>query len=241
MPGTREPSAGGRGDLILGISGASGARLGLRALALFSASPDLTHLHVVVSSRALLVARTEISAGITSDEALLDSAGLDGASRAKLVLHAESAVDAPISSGSFQTRGMAVLPCSAGTLAAIAHGTSRGLLQRAADVCLKERRRLVLGLRETPLSLVHAENIERVTLAPTKVFKFPEKHGTLETGVNADVTVIDLQEGNFELIDQQNNKRTAKRKVVPVAVVHGGTLTKIDPAVHEGMYAGVKL
>jgi 4-hydroxy-3-polyprenylbenzoate decarboxylase len=155
----------GSGHLVLGISGASGARLGVRALALFSASPDLTHVHVVVSPRALLVARTEISAGITSVEALLDSAGLDEASRAKLVLHAESAVDAPISSGSFQTRGMAVLPCSAGTLAAIAHGTSRGLLQRAADVCLKERRRLVLGLRETPLSLVHAENIVRVTRA----------------------------------------------------------------------------
>jgi 4-hydroxy-3-polyprenylbenzoate decarboxylase len=60
---------------------------------------------------------------------------------------------------------MAVLPCSAGTLASIAHGTSRGLLQRAADVCLKERRRLVLGLRETPLSLVHAENILAVTRA----------------------------------------------------------------------------
>src|SRR6266545_1816007 len=127
-------AAGGSGDLILGISGASGARLGLRALTLFAASPDLAHIHVVVSPRALLVARTEIGAGITSVEALLDSAGLSEASRAKIVVHAESAVDAPISSGSFPTRGMAVLPCSAGTLAAIANGTSRGLLQRAADV-----------------------------------------------------------------------------------------------------------
>src|ERR1700687_1452811 len=158
-------SAGGERDLILGISGASGARLGLRALSLSSASPDLERLHVVVSPRALLVARTEIGAEITSVEALLDSAGLGEAARAKGVVHAESAVDAPLSSGSFRTRGMAVLPCSAGTLAAIAHGTSRGLLQRAADVCLKERRRLVLGLRETPLSLVHAENIVRVTRA----------------------------------------------------------------------------
>jgi dihydroorotase len=91
------------------------------------------------------------------------------------------------------------------------------------------------------LGLTVEQVIERVTLTPTKIFKFPEKHGTLETGVTADVTVIDLQEGNFELIDQQNNKRTAKRKFVPVAVVHGGTLTKIDPAIHEGMYAGVKI
>ncbi len=151
--------------LILGISGASGARLGLRALSLFAGSEDVSCLHLVVSPRALLVARTEIDAGIGTAEALVDAARLDPGARAKLALYPESAVDAPISSGSFRTRGMAVLPCSAGTLAAIAHGTSRGLLQRAADVCLKERRRLVLGLRETPLSLIHAENIALVTRA----------------------------------------------------------------------------
>jgi len=151
--------------LILGISGASGARLGLRALSLFAGSPDVSRLHLVVSPRALLVARTEIDAAISSAPALVDAAGLDAATRGKVALYPESAVDAPISSGSFRTRGMAVLPCSAGSLAAIAHGTSRGLLQRAADVCLKERRRLVLGLRETPLSLIHAENIALVTRA----------------------------------------------------------------------------
>jgi dihydroorotase len=91
------------------------------------------------------------------------------------------------------------------------------------------------------LGLTVEQVIERVTLTPTKIFKFPAKHGTLETGVNADVTVIDLQEGSFELTDQQNNKRIAKRKFVPVAVVHGGTLTKIDPAVHTGPYSGVKV
>jgi dihydroorotase len=91
------------------------------------------------------------------------------------------------------------------------------------------------------LGLTVEQVIERVTLAPTKAFKFPEKVGTLEPGVTADVTVMDLQQGNFELIDQQKNKRTARQKFVPVATVHGGTLTKIDPAVHAGPYAGVKL
>ena len=90
------------------------------------------------------------------------------------------------------------------------------------------------------LGLTVEQVIERVTLTPTKVFKFPEKIGTLEPGVTADVTVIDLQQGNFELIDQQKNKRTARQKFVPVATVHGGTLTKIDPAVHEVAYAGLK-
>ena len=92
------------------------------------------------------------------------------------------------------------------------------------------------------LGLTVEQIIERVTLTPTKVFKFPEKHGTLEAGVTADVTVIDLQEGNFELIDQQNNKRTARRKFLPVATVHGGTLTKVDPKVHEtAPHAGLRI
>jgi dihydroorotase len=89
------------------------------------------------------------------------------------------------------------------------------------------------------LGLTIEQVIERVTLTPTRVFKFPVKHGPLETGVTADVTVIDLQEGNFE---QQNNKRTAKRKIVPVATVHGGTLIRIDPKVHEAVpHAGVRV
>jgi dihydroorotase len=91
------------------------------------------------------------------------------------------------------------------------------------------------------LGLTVEQVIERVTLTPTKVFKFPEKIGTLEPGVTADVTVIDLQQGNFELVDQQKNKRTGRQKFVPVATVHGGTLTKVDPAVHENMYAGLKV
>ena len=92
------------------------------------------------------------------------------------------------------------------------------------------------------LGLTVEQVIERVTLTPTKVFKFPEKLGTLEPGVAADVTVIDLQQGSFELIDQQGNKRTARnRRFVPVATVHGGTLTKIDPTVHEVAHAGLRI
>ena len=152
-------------ELILGISGASGSRLGLRALALLSASPDVEHLHLVVSPHALLVARDEVGRGIASAADLVAAAGVGEAARGKVVVHGEGELDAPISSGSFVTLGMAVLPCSSGTLASIAHGTSRGLLSRAADVCLKERRRLVLGFRETPYSLVHAENVVAATRA----------------------------------------------------------------------------
>jgi 4-hydroxy-3-polyprenylbenzoate decarboxylase len=151
--------------LILGVSGASGAHLGLRALKLLAGSPDVPALHLVVTPRALLVARDEVDRRIRTAKDWMAEAGLPREATRKVALHPDEAVDAPISSGSFPTRGMAVIPCSSGTLGAIAHGISRGLLQRAADVCLKERRRLVLAFRETPLSLVHAENIAAATRA----------------------------------------------------------------------------
>ena len=151
--------------LILGVSGASGARLGLRALQLLAASAEVPELHCVVTPRALLVARDEVDPKIRTAREWVGAAGLPRAAAGKVVLHSDEAVDAPISSGSFVTRGMAVIPCSGGTLGSIAHGVSRGLLQRAADVCLKERRRLVLAFRETPLSLVHAENVVAATRA----------------------------------------------------------------------------
>lgn len=153
------------GELVLGVSGASGSKLALRAIALFAGSADVSTLHVVASAGALLVARDEVGRDVKAPGDLVDAAGLAGGTRAKVRVWGDGALDAPVSSGSFRTLGMAVVPCSAGTLAAIAHGLSRGLLQRAADVHLKERRRLVLGFRETPLSLVHAENVLAATRA----------------------------------------------------------------------------
>jgi len=91
------------------------------------------------------------------------------------------------------------------------------------------------------LGLTVEQVIEKVTLTPTKVFKFAEQVGTLTTGAPADVTVIDLQQGQFQLFDQKGGTRTAKQRFVPVAAVHGGTLTKIDPAVHETKFAGVRI
>jgi dihydroorotase len=90
------------------------------------------------------------------------------------------------------------------------------------------------------LGLTVEQVIERVTLTPTRVFKFPEQVGTLQAGAAADVTIIDLQQGAFELLDQRGQKRTGRQRFVPVAAVHGGTLTRIDPAVHEAKFAGVR-
>ena len=91
------------------------------------------------------------------------------------------------------------------------------------------------------LGLTVEQVIEKVTLTPTKVFKFAEQVGTLTAGAPADVTVIDLQPGQFQLFDQKGQTRTAKQRFVPVAAVHGGTLTKVDPAVHETKFAGVRM
>jgi dihydroorotase len=91
------------------------------------------------------------------------------------------------------------------------------------------------------LGLTVEQVIEKVTLTPTKIFKFAEQVGTLAVGAVGDVTVIDLQQGQFQLFDQKGGTRTAKQRFVPVAAVHGGTLTKIDPAVHETKFAGVRV
>jgi dihydroorotase len=91
------------------------------------------------------------------------------------------------------------------------------------------------------LGLTVEQVIEKVTLTPTKIFKFAEQVGTLQVGAVGDATVIDLQQGQFQLFDQKGGTRTAKQRFVPVAAVHGGTLTRIDPAVHETKFAGVRV
>src|SRR5438093_1351913 len=115
-------------------------------------------LETINLSAGLGVAARDVESGL---KALLG----DLAGDRKMILHRPDAMEASISSGSFPVDGMAVVPCSGGTLAAIANGTSTNLLQRAAEVTLKEHRPLVLALRETPLSLVHIENMRRAALA----------------------------------------------------------------------------
>ena len=135
--------------IIVGISGASGFQYGLKALQLLSGMDLETHL--VISKGAELTRSLET--GISREEvlALAD------------VTHPIDDLGAAISSGSFSTLGMLIAPCSMRSLAAIAHNLSDNLLTRAADVVLKERRRLVLMVRETPLNLGHLRNMALVT------------------------------------------------------------------------------
>jgi len=153
-------------EFVVGVSGASGAWLARRFVERILSAPDLSRLHLVLTAAALKVAASELDPGITRGEDWIDALALPEPSwKRKLALQANDDVGASVASGSYPVAGMAVVPCSAGALGAIANGISRDLLQRAADVCLKERRPLVLAFRESPYSLVHIENMRRATLA----------------------------------------------------------------------------
>lgn len=136
--------------IIVGISGASGAVYGARLLQALQGMAGVES-HLVVSRAGWLNLRHELDMERAEVEALADH------------VHDLADVGASIASGSFAAHGMVVAPCSMRTLAAIAHGLADNLLTRAADVVLKERRRLVLLTRESPLHLVHLRNMATVT------------------------------------------------------------------------------
>lgn len=136
--------------IVLGISGASGFQYGYKALQLLNNIDDI-ETHLVISKGAEMTRALETD---YTKEEVCDLAD---------VVHPIGNLAASISSGSFKTIGMLVAPCSMRTLAAVAHGYSDNLLTRAADVVLKDRRRLVLMVRETPLNLAHLDNMKRVT------------------------------------------------------------------------------
>ena len=135
--------------VVVGISGAAGTVYGVRLLERLRACAAETHL--VVTPAGVLSAHHELGLDRKELEALADH------------VHAVGDVGAAIASGSFETQAMVVAPCSMRTLAAIAHGLSDNALTRAADVTLKERRRLLLMVRETPLNLAHLRNMTAVT------------------------------------------------------------------------------
>jgi len=152
-------------EVVVGVSGASGGQLARRFVELAATAPELSRLHLILSDPALRVARNEIDPSILENTDWLERLSMPRSAKTKIVLHDNRDVAASIASGSYSTSGMAVIPCSGGTLGAIANGISRDLLGRAAEVMLKERRPLLLGFRESPYSLVAIENMRRATLA----------------------------------------------------------------------------
>lgn len=170
--------------LIVAITGASGAIYGIRLLQVLRTLPGW-ETHLVMSASGALTASQEVDLKRSEIEALADE------------VHSVKDIGAAVSSGSFRTAGMVVAPCSMKTLAGIAHGQGDNLVSRAADVVLKERRRLVLLARETPLNLAHLRNMVAVTEMGAIVFPpvpaFYVRPASLDDMVNHTIgRVLDL-------------------------------------------------
>jgi 4-hydroxy-3-polyprenylbenzoate decarboxylase len=153
-------------NLTVALTGASGAVFGRELLSMLEADERVGRVHFIASENSLRVIAEEL--GVSGRNGLLKK--LLGAAPKKTVQHTDADIGAAIASGSHPSNGMIVLPCSMGTLAAIAHGLANGLIARAADVTLKERRPLLLCVRETPFNRIHLRNMTLAAEAGAVIF-----------------------------------------------------------------------
>jgi flavin prenyltransferase len=153
-------------NLTVAITGASGAILGRELLRALEADERVAKVHFIASENSLRVLAEELGVSGRNDlvEKLLSSKAR------KIIQHADVDVGAAIASGSHPSSGMIILPCSMGTLAAIAMGLADSLIARAADVTLKERRPLILCVRETPFNRIHLRNMTLAAEAGATIF-----------------------------------------------------------------------
>ena len=152
--------------LTLAVTGASGAAFAVEMLRMLAADERVGRVDFVATDSALRVLAEEL--GVQGRQQLVER--LLGEATNKITHHSIADIGASIASGSYPSWGMVVLPCSMGTLAGVAHGMAENLVERAADVCLKERRPLILCVRETPLNLIHLRNMTAVTEAGATVY-----------------------------------------------------------------------
>jgi len=149
--------------VTVGVTGASGALLAQKALALLEADDRVARVHLVVTETGQRLFAEEL--GLTSGDLKQLPHRILGEAAKKIEILPNKDVGASIASGSYDVDAMLVIPCSMGTLAAIANGTSDDLIARAADVMLKESRKLVLCIRDTPFNRIHLENMLRAQQA----------------------------------------------------------------------------
>lgn len=152
--------------LTVALTGASGAVLTRELLLLLEQDTRVERVHFIASESSLRVLAEELQISGRND--LI--AKLLGQTSVKIMQHAPGDIGAPIASGSYPCDGMVVLPCSMGTLGAIANGLADTLIARAADVCLKEKRPLILCVRETPFNKIHLRNMQFAADAGATIF-----------------------------------------------------------------------
>jgi 4-hydroxy-3-polyprenylbenzoate decarboxylase len=192
--------------VVLAFTGASGAPYGVRLLEVLAR--NRVPVWLIVSEHGLRLLREECA--IESIDALRSATGGDWST---VVAYPDEDRGALPASGSRRTAGMVICPCSMGTLAAIAGGTSRSLVERAADVTLKERRKLVLVPRETPLSLVHLRNMVAVSEAGAVLLPaapgFYNRPGQVKDLIDFVVQrVLDQLQLNIEIAPRWGGKKT---------------------------------
>ncbi|WP_022698971.1 UbiX family flavin prenyltransferase [Euryhalocaulis caribicus] len=185
--------------LVVAITGASGAAFGVRALEALQ-GVDGVETHLVVSKAGALTAYSELGLELKDLKAKAD------------VAYDNNDIGAAIASGSFVTDGMIIAPCSAKTLGALANGLCDNLVARAADVILKERRRLVMLFRETPLHLAHIRNMEAVTEMGAIVYPpvpaLYARPDSIETMVDHTVgRVLDLFDIDADMVNRWSGVR----------------------------------
>jgi 4-hydroxy-3-polyprenylbenzoate decarboxylase len=153
--------------LTLAVTGASGSVFAVEMLRALDADVRVGRVELILSEASLRVFAEEMQ--VNGRNGLVEKVlGADAGK--KIVQHSEADIGASVASGSCRSDGMIVLPCSMGTLAGIANGMASNLIERAADVCLKERRPLVLCLRETPFNRIHLRNMQLASDAGATIF-----------------------------------------------------------------------
>jgi 4-hydroxy-3-polyprenylbenzoate decarboxylase len=153
-------------NLTVAMTGASGAVFGQQLLLALDADRRVSRVHFIASESALRVLAEEMQ--LSGRNSLVEK--LLGHSTEKIQQHSENDIGAAIASGSYPSNGMIILPCSMGTLAGVANGLAQNLIERAADVCLKERRLLLLCVRETPFNKIHLRNMSLAADAGAIIF-----------------------------------------------------------------------
>ncbi len=154
--------------VVIGVTGASGAVFARRMLQMLESDERVGKIHLVVSGAGLKVLREELAMGVSKSSSIPEALAGRPAPKTQYLL--DSDIGASIASGSYRVDGMAIIPCSTGCLAQIAHGISSTLIERTADVCLKEHRTLILAVRDTPLSRVHLRNMLLAHEAGAEIF-----------------------------------------------------------------------